>query len=494
MRERLSSELSEKVIHYLFEPTIESERQRSFQNMMDVNKAHLSMLMFEGIVSETAGHTIMHALNEIKDTGSEQLKIDPQLEDLYFNIEQELIERVGLEVAGQLHTGRSRNDLYAAVTRMNSRDGLQKVCKLLLKLRFTLVELAEEYCHMVLSGYTHMQPAEPITIGHYFSAILHALERDFTRMRRALQQSNVSPLGSGAMAGTAFPINREKTARLLGFTDTMKNSLDGIASRDYILESLSVMNIFMNHINRLSYDLYIWSTDEYGIVEVGDSVAATSSIMPQKKNPITLEHIKAKSSHVLAAVVSATSCMSNIPYGHCRDLAGESTKYFWDALNEVEAAVELIIETMQTMTFKEQKMLERASNNFSTVTELAGLLVREAGISFRQSHQLIGYLVNYMFQHKMSLKQLNSRLIEQASTEMFGKRISVSQDKIENALNPATNVEAKKVQGGPASQEVKHQLDRLKQRLLQDENWMSQQMETDHLSKEMLRTDLQQTK
>src|SRR5690606_23196269 len=163
-------------------------------------------------------------------------------------------------------------------------------CKLLLKLRSMLVELADDYCHTVFSGYTHMQPAEPITLGHYFSAILHALERDFTRMRRALQQTNVSPLGSGAMAGTAFPINREKTARLLGFTDTMKNSLDGIASRDYILEALSAMNILMNHVNRLSYDLYIWSTDEYGIVEVGDSVAATSSIMPQKKNPITLEH------------------------------------------------------------------------------------------------------------------------------------------------------------------------------------------------------------
>ncbi|GIN99052.1 argininosuccinate lyase [Siminovitchia terrae] len=492
MRERLFSELPEKVIRYLFEPAIENEMERSFKNMMDVNKAHLTMLMSEGIVSETAGHTIMQALIEIQDAGVEHLKVDHQLEDLYFTIEQGLIDRVGIEVAGQLCIGRSRDDLDAAVIRMNSRDRLQKVCKLLLKLRSNLIELADDYCDIDISGYIHIQSLEPITLGHYFSATLHALERDFTRIRKALQQSNVSPLGLGGMAGTAFSINREQAARLLGFTDTMKNSLDGIASRDYILESLSAMNIFMSHINRLSYDLYMLSRNEYGIVEFGDSNATTSGTMPQKKRLIIAEHVKAKSSHVLAAVVSATSCLSNIPYGHCRDLAGESTKYFWGALNEVEAAVELLLENIQTLAFKEPEMLERASDHFSIVTELTDLLVGEARISIRRAHQLIGHLINYIFQHQMSFKQLDAKLIEQLSIEMFGKRISVPQEKIKSALHSVTKVEAKKVQSGPVSQEVKNQLERLKHNLSQDENWLNQQVQKNHWSKDKLRTDLRQ--
>ncbi|MFS0646810.1 lyase family protein [Siminovitchia sp. 179-K 8D1 HS] len=169
-----------------------------------------------------------------------------------------------------------RIDLNAAVMRIkNCRDGMKRLCVLLLKLRSSLLELADQHCDIAFTGYTHIQPAEPITLGHYFSAILHALERDFTRFRQALQHANLPPLGSGAMAGTAFPINREKTAKLLGFTDSMNNSLDGIASRDYVLEALSAMNILMNHINRLSYDLYVWSADEYGMVEAGYSVATT---------------------------------------------------------------------------------------------------------------------------------------------------------------------------------------------------------------------------
>ncbi|MBD8005370.1 argininosuccinate lyase [Bacillus norwichensis] len=489
MRERLFSELPEKVIRYLFEPAIENEMERSFQNMMDVNKAHLSMLMSEGIVSETAGHTIMQALIEIQAAGVEQLKIGHHLEDLYFNIEQGLIDRVGIEVAGQLSIGRSRDDFDAVVIRMNSRDGLQKVCKLVLKLRAILIERVDDYCDLDLNGYIHMQSLEPVTLGNYFSATLHALERDFTRIQKALQQSNVSPLGLGGMAGTAFSINRDKVARLLGFTDTMKNSLDGIASCDYILESLSAMNIFMSHINRLSYDLYMLSREEYGIVEFGDADTVTDGMMHKKKSLITAEHIKAKSSHVLAAVVSAT----HIPYGHYRGLAGESTKYFWGALNEVEAAVELLLEAMQTMEFKEPEMLERASDHFSIVTELTDLLVGEARISIRRAHQLIGHLINHIFQHQMSFKQLDAELIEQLSIQMFGKRISVPQEKIENALRSVTKVEAKKVQSGSVSREVKNQLERLKHKLLQDEIWMTQQVQKNHWSKDKLKNNLRQT-
>ncbi|MBM7715004.1 argininosuccinate lyase [Siminovitchia sp. FSL H7-0308] len=477
MGERYASGLSEKVICYLFEP-IDEGAERSFHYMLDVNKAYVSMLISEGIVDLETGKEIMRSLKEIHNEGNEQFEIDHRLENLCFYIEQKLVDKVGREVAEQLHKGRNRNDLYATVTRMNSREGIKRLCALLLKLRGALLELADYHCHMVFTAYTHMQPAVPITLGHYFSAILHAMERDFTRLGRALQQTNLSPLGSDAMAGTAFPIKWKKTAELLGFAESMTNSLDGIASRDYMLEALSAMNILMNHINRLCHDLHIWSTDEYGIVTVGESATASSGRTLHKKNLVTLERIKAKSSHVLAALVSAIGCMSNIPYAHCQDLAGESTKLFWDSLHEVGTALELLLETIQTIDFKEKKMQSESSRNFSTVTELAGLLVREAGISFRQAHQIIGSMVNNMLQQNRTFHQLDSRFIEQSSIDVLGKGIFISQEKIENVLRSVKNVNAKMVQEETDFMEVKKQLEKLNHKIQQDKKWMLQFEET----------------
>src|SRR5699024_866386 len=297
MRERLKMNLSNKVIRYLFAPSIKSELDRSFTNMMQVNKAHLSMLTTEKIISKETGDRINEALIEIENIDKENFEINYNLEDLYINIEEKIIQKVGIETGGQLHTGRSRNDLNATVTRMNTRNSIINICSLLLNLRRNLYSLAKDNEEVLITGYTHMQPAEPITLGHYFSSILFALERDFSRLIHSFKSTNLSPLGSGAMASTSYKINRDYTAELLGFDENLKNSLDGIASRDYMIETISSINILMSSLSRFSYDLYIWSTYEYGLIEVSDSVAVTSSIMPQKKNPITLEHIKGKASH-----------------------------------------------------------------------------------------------------------------------------------------------------------------------------------------------------
>ncbi|MEN1969829.1 argininosuccinate lyase [Lentibacillus sp. N15] len=486
MRERLKSNLSEKVIQYLFAPSIKGECNRSFENMMEVNKAHLMMLVSEDIIAEDVGCKIMKALTEISESGSRDLEIDPGLEDLYFNIEAKLIEKVGVEIGGQLHTGRSRNDLYATVTRLNSRKSVLKLCHLVLELRETLLKLAKDNKKVTMSGYTHMQPAEPITLGHYFSAILYALERDFCRFMRAFQNTNLSPLGSGAMASTTFQIDRKRTAQLLGFTGALGNSLDGIASRDYMLEIVSAMNIFMNTLSRLSYDLYIWSTDEYSLVEVDDSVAASSSIMPQKKNPITLEHIKGKSAHVLGALVSITSSIKNTPYGHSRDLAGESQKCFWDAMNETEASLEILIETIKTMKFNEERMLSQATRNFSTVTELANILVREAQVSFRQAHQIVGQLVNYLLESKLTVTDITPELIKDVAFQVLNSEISVQEEAIQKALDPVLNVNSKNASGGPAPLEVENQLKALKNRLERDTEWFEEQKNAIHNRKESL--------
>lgn len=485
MRERLKVDLSEEVINYLLMPALEAEQKRSFTNIMDINKGHLLMLISNGIVTHEDGRKIMDALNEISQKGASSLELNPKLEELYFNIEAALIKIVSVEVGGQLHTGRSRNDLYATLARMNSRDSLLNICKQLVSLREEIIIIAENSLYTVMSGYTHMQPAEPITLAHYLSAILSALERDYRRFLQSFNQTNISPLGSGAMASTSFDIDRQETSQLLGFNNVMDNSIDGVASRDYVLEALSAMNILMNNLSRFSHDLYIWSTEEFGIVEVGDSVAASSSIMPQKKNPITLEHIKAKSGHVIGALVSATSCLKNTSYGHSRD-ATESLKYLWDAFSEVESSLHLMTATVKTLKFNEEKMFLRSLENFSTVTELANTIVREANISFREAHQIVGYLVSEMMDKKIPVSKINAEIVKDISKLVIGREILLTKEGIQKALDPIQNVESKNTSGGPAPGEVKKQLKKLNKALKLDKEWLNEQQGISQNKKQQL--------
>lgn len=485
MRERLKADLSEEVINYLLQPALEAEQKRSFTNIMDINKGHLLMLISKGIVSREDGQKIMDALEEVYQKGASSLELDPKLEELYFNIEAALIKIVGVEVGGQLHTGRSRNDLYATLARMNSRDSLLKICEQIVRLREEVFKIAENSLYTVMSGYTHMQPAEPITLAHYLSAILSALERDYQRFIQTFNIINISPLGAGAMASTSFNIDRQETSNLLGFNCPMENSIDAVASRDYVLEALSAMNILMNNLSRFCQDLYIWSTDEFGTVEVGDSVAACSSIMPQKKNPITLEHIKAKSGHVIGALVSATSCLKNTSYGHSRELT-ESFKYFWDAISEVDSSLHLMTATVKTLKFNEEKMLLRSMENFSTVTELANTIVREAKISFREAHQIVGHLVSEMIDKKIPVSNIDSEIVKDLSKLVIGKEIVLSKDGIKQALDPNQNVEYKNTTGGPASGEVQNQLIKLNKTLEQDKQWLIKQQNIIHQNRRKL--------
>jgi len=471
MRERLKMNLSNKVIRYLFAPSIKSELDRSFTNMMQVNKAHLSMLTTEKIISKETGDRINEALIEIENIDKENFEINYNLEDLYFNIEEKIIQKVGIETGGQLHTGRSRNDLNATVTRMNTRNSIINICSLLLNLRRNLYSLAKDNEEVLITGYTHMQPAEPITLGHYFSSILFALERDFSRLIHSFKSTNLSPLGSGAMASTSYKINRDYTAELLGFDENLKNSLDGIASRDYMIETISSINILMSSLSRFSYDLYIWSTYEYGLIEVSDSVAVTSSIMPQKKNPITLEHIKGKASHIIGAVVSITSSIKNTPYGHSRDLAGESQTLFWEGIIETEASLELLNETIKGIQFNEEEMLLQAENNLSSVTELANTLVRQANISFREAHGIVGSVVTYLLENNLGIKDINSKLIEDISLLTIQKRLILNEQDVKNSLDPYLNVKSKNADGGPAPEVLDRNLSIVKRNIESDNAW-----------------------
>ncbi|HWR08375.1 argininosuccinate lyase [Sporomusa sp.] len=487
MRERIKEQPAPEIIEYLFKPGISNDMARSYSTILAVNAAHVIMLMEEKIITRDVCKKILSVTKEMDLAGKPDFEINYNLEDLYFNMEAYLIKTVGLDVGGQQHTGRSRNDMIATIIRMDSRDYFLKLCSMVNGLREALLALAKEHASVVMSGYTHLQPSEPITMGHYFAAILYALDRDYQRIINAYGRLNICPLGSGAMASTSFKINRETTAKLLGFDDYMGNSLDGVASRDYVLEIEAAFGIMMNNLSRMAHDLYLWSTPEYGYIEVGGSVAVCSSIMPQKKNPMTLEHIKAKAAHVEAFFVSAFSALKNTPFTHARDISCESVSYYYPALKEVEAAVQLATVTIKTIKVNKEIMLERAKNNFCTVTELANYLVRYDGISFRAAHEIVAEIVAYMLEHKKSSEDINSEILAEIALKGLGLKTTLTNEQIANALNPVLNARAKDVAGGPAPQEVENQLVKLAALLERDKKELTVLTERAALAKAALK-------
>ncbi|WP_142301334.1 MULTISPECIES: argininosuccinate lyase [Shouchella] len=470
---RLKESPSQEMIDLLFKPSIRSDLKHHYSYLLKINSVHLFMLKSEGIISDEAASKIHSVLTHLQVTGKEALSINPALEDLYFNVEAYIIEQTGPEIGGQMHTGRSRNDILATVTRMRIREEMIEIYELVCTLRRTLIDLATEHTSTLMTGYTHLQPAEPITFAHYLSALLHGFERDFTRLYNCYAHINKSPLGSCALASTTFSINRKFTMELLGFADLLENSLDGIASRDYALEALSALSIFSNSLSRFAQDLYTWCSYEFGYLEVGHSVAVISSIMPQKKNPVTLEHIKAKAGHIQGALVSSLSVLKNTLYSHSRDTSMESMKYTWEAINETKAAIRLMIKTLQTLTVHKDNMAATTRQNFSTVTELANALVRHYHFSFRTAHHIVAEIVNETLNQGLGSDKIEASTVERAIKQVTAKTVSVTKEFVEQALDPERNISLRTVRGGSAPVEVARQLQQLEQTLASDHQKIS---------------------
>ena len=468
MRERLKERPSDEIVEYIFGPCIKSDLEKSFYPLLEINYAHLVMLKQQDIITAEITVAILQVLNEMEEKGPSILNIDRNSEDLYSNMEAYIVKKIGADEGGRLHTARSRNDLFGTVTRMNSRSSVLKTCSQINDLRMHILELSNKHIRLIMPGYTCMQPAEPITLGYYLAAHLHALDRDFARLENCYERLNQSPLGSGAMAATTFDIDRELTAELLGFSGPTDNALDGIASRDYVLEILSALSIFMIHLSRLGHDLYIWSTQEFSLIEVNGSVAMCSSIMPQKKNPVTFEHIKSKAAHIQGAYISASSCLKNTPYTQCRDSSMESTKYFWDAFFEVEASISLLMATLKTIRINGKLALERTFLDFSTVTELSNTLVKEAGLSNSLAHSIVANAVTHIIDEGQNPANIDSKLLTEISLKITGRDIRLSDEKIQLALDPVLNVNSKNVTGGPCPSEVSLQLKKIEKKIKDD--------------------------
>lgn len=412
--------------------------------------AHAKMLGKCGIISQADTDKIVDGLKAIlEDYEAGRIEFDPSAEDVHMNVEKLLFDKIG-EPAGRLHTARSRNDQVATDIRLFMKAEIASIAGLIEALQSTIVDQAEANAELILPGYTHMQHAQPVLLGHHLMAYFWMLDRDKGRMLDCLRRLDVCPLGSGALAGTTFPIDRQFTADELGFASVSENSMDSVADRDFIAEFLSAAAILMVHLSRWAEEIIIWNTSEFKFIDLDDSVTTGSSIMPQKKNPDVAELVRGKSARVIGDLVSLLTLQKGLPLTYNRDLQEDKEPLF-DAVDTVQMSLDVFALMLSTAKFNASRMHALAGEAYSTATDLADHLVR-AGAPFRTAHEQVGSLVAYCVENGKELCDLTIEEIKR-----FAPQASES---VASELTVESSVAARKATGGTALSEVRRQIEK----------------------------------
>lgn len=366
--------------------------------------AHAEMLARQGIIKGEEARKIIKGLKEIEreiERGDFPFRAD--LEDIHMNIEGRLIEKIG-DVGGKLHTARSRNDQVSLDLRLYLRDEIKEILSLIKALKSNLIKKAEENIDVVMPGYTHLQRAQPVLFSHYLLAYFDMLERDSERFRDCLERLNVSPLGAGALAGTGFPIDRRYVAKRLGFPKVSENSIDAVSDRDFILEFSSTSSILMMHLSRLSEDIILWSSQEFSFLEIPDTLATGSSIMPQKKNPDVPELVRGKTGKVYGNLFALLTMMKALPLSYNRDMQ-EDKEGLFDTVDTVKDSLRIYSLLIKGIKINRERMAEAARGGFMTATDIADYLVRK-GLPFRKAHSIAGRIVRYAIDRGKDLEEI----------------------------------------------------------------------------------------
>lgn len=412
--------------------------------------AHARMLGKCGIIAQGDSEKIVAGLQSIlEDYHADKIEFDPSAEDVHMNVEKILFERIG-EPAGRLHTARSRNDQVATDIRLFLKAEIAEIVKLIKNLQSVIIDQAEKNSEVILPGYTHLQHAQPVLLGHHLMAYFWMLERDRGRFNDCLKRVDVLPLGSGALAGTTFPIDRQFVADELGFTAVSDNSMDSVADRDFISEFLAAASILMTHLSRWSEEIIIWNTSEFKFIDLDDSVTTGSSIMPQKKNPDVAELVRGKSARVFGDLISLLTLQKGLPLAYNRDLQEDKEPLF-DAVDTVQMSLQVFTLMLDTARFNAKRMHSAAGEAYSTATDLADHLVRR-GVPFRTAHEQVGSFVAYCVENGKELFDLSIDEIKQFAPE--------SADDVASALTVEASVAARSATGGTALSEVKRQIEK----------------------------------
>ena len=379
--------------------------QKFYKQDMEGSIAHVKMLGKQGILTEKEMQDIVDCLKDIlKEVEEGKLIITDEYEDIHSFVEAKLIDRLG-DTGKKLHTGRSRNDQVALDMRLYTRQEVLHTDKLVKELLETILKIMDENTETIMPGFTHLQKAQPITLAHHMGAYFEMFRRDRLRLQDIFQRMNYCPLGSGALAGTTYPLDREYTAELLGFYGPTLNSMDGVSDRDYLIEFLSALSTIMMHLSRFSEEVIIWNSNEYQFVEIDDAYSTGSSIMPQKKNPDIAELVRGKTGRVYGALMSLLTTMKGIPLAYNKDMQ-EDKELSFDAMDTAKGCLALFNGMLATMKFNKEKMHDSANKGFTNATDAADYLVNH-GIPFRDAHGIVGRIVLYCLDKKIAIDDMS---------------------------------------------------------------------------------------
>jgi argininosuccinate lyase len=428
----------------------EDAKRFFLDSLIDIHYAHGLMLLRQELLTAEEAGAIFGALDSLDRRALQAAEYSGASEDLFFHVEELLSQSIGVDIAGKLHTARSRNDIDITLYRMEIRKRILATLREVLALARTLQGIAAEHLKSVMPAHTHTQPAQPTTLAHYLAAVIEMLLRDAGRLQAAFLTVNCNPLGACAITTTGFPIDRAATTQLLGFDGVQVNSYGCIAAVDYVLESMAAVSIAMINAGKLIHDLLLWSMQEFGYLRLSNAFVQTSSIMPQKRNPVALEHGRVLASRAHAEAQAVFTTAHNTPFGDIVDSEDDLMPSVFLAFEDASRTLELLSAALESATFDRDLMKRRAGANFLTVTELADTLVRLEGMSFREAHSIVAASVK-------SGDDSHSRIVDDVLLRI-GPRAKASREELLLALDPVAFVEVRSIPGGPAPSEVERQM------------------------------------
>ena len=461
-------------VTYVLNENFEDAKTLFLSPLIAIHYAHLVMLADCGIVGPGDARRLRDALDSISEGEVRRARYDATCEDLFFYIERLIVAASDEETAGRLHTARSRNDIDMTMYRMRQREFVLAVLRATLELREALLHIAQPHLETVFPAHTHTQPAQPTTVAHYLLAVVEQLERDGRRLKHAFVSVNRSPLGACAITGTGFPIDRWTTSGLLGFDEPTGNTYGSIATVDYLLEALSATATLLVGLGRFLQDMLLWCTAEVGYLRLPDGYVQCSSIMPQKRNPVALEHARALGSKALGQALAVYQAVHNTPFGDIVDTEDDLQPLVFSAFKDATRAVTLVAAAMRGAELNVERMAQRASEGQITVTELADTLARDRGIPFRSAH---GIATAFVRARAEAPQGTAVDVLRAASTEVLGAPIDFSTEELNEALSPKHFVEIRRTPGGPAPAETTLALGESRNRLQDDRRWLEERVD-----------------
>lgn len=454
----------------ILEDCFEDAKKYFLEAFIEIDFAHAVMLGEQGIITEEEQKIILQALRKLDLNDIRKAEYDGTFEDLFYYLQREITKHCGdADTAGKLHTARSRNDIDVTLYRLYLRPKLLELIQEAMNLRENLLNLASEHHETLIPAYTHTQPAQPTTMAHYLLSMAEALGRDLRRLQSSYDNMNFCPMGAAAITTTGFPINRHRVAELMGFTAPTVNSYGSIASIDYFTEMLGSMSALLVNIGKFAQEFLLMAMMEFNVVRLPDGFVQGSSIMPQKRNPVALEHIRAIASKALGESLGVFTAVHNTPFGDINDSEDDIQPLIYHALRDATRAVSLFAATLKSAKFNLETLRHRAEANFITVTELADSIVRKENLPFRISHKIVGNCVKIAYEQK---GEITYELLQTVAKDVIGRELSFTEEELKHTLTAEYFVSIRTIYGGSAPTETKRALSVEREIEIINQNWL----------------------